>query len=94
MPAISEEVLDVGVNTPAELEQIVASTKNEKWRITKFEKTPPMSTYLVAFANGDFKHLETSVKMPLSGKTVPLKIYGGFIDLEKTSSDAYFSHRG
>jgi aminopeptidase 2 len=80
MPAISEEVLEPGINVPAELDQLLASTKNDpaKWKITKFDRTPPMSTYLVAFANGHFEHLETSVVMPLSKKTVPLRIYGMF----------------
>ncbi|GJJ10234.1 hypothetical protein Clacol_004460 [Clathrus columnatus] len=45
------------------------------WKITKFERTPKMSTYLVALANGDFKHLESSYVSPLSGKTRPLRIY-------------------
>lgn len=76
MPAISEELLQSGISTPPELEEILASTKNEQWKITKFETTPPMSTYIVAFANGHFDHLETSVVMPLSKKTVPLRIYG------------------
>ncbi|PPQ65107.1 hypothetical protein CVT24_003068 [Panaeolus cyanescens] len=76
MPAISEEVIDHGVTkVPADLEELVASTKNDKWKITKFDTTPPMSSYIVAYANGHFEHLETSVKMPLSGKTVPLRIY-------------------
>lgn len=35
-----------------------------------------MSTYLVAFANGHFEHLESSYKSPLSGKTIPLRMYG------------------
>ncbi|KAF9562157.1 leucyl aminopeptidase [Agrocybe pediades] len=75
MPALSEKVLDASAETPAELAEILASTKNEKWKITKFETTPPMSSYIVAFANGEFEYLETSVKMPLSGKTIPLRIY-------------------
>ncbi|KAH9483761.1 Aminopeptidase 2, mitochondrial [Psilocybe cubensis] len=75
MPAISEEPLQDGVNSAPELADIVASTKNEEWKITKFEKTPPMSSYIVAVANGPFKFLETSVVMPLSGKTIPLRIY-------------------
>ncbi|KAJ8084692.1 Aminopeptidase 2 mitochondrial [Marasmius tenuissimus] len=45
------------------------------WKVTRYETTPPMSTYLVAFANGEFAHLETSVAMPLSGRTIPLRIY-------------------
>jgi len=76
MAAISEEVLESGISTPPGLEEMLASTKGEQWKITKFETTPPMSTYIVAFANGHFDHLETSVVMPLSKKTVPLRIYG------------------
>ncbi|KAJ6558373.1 leucyl aminopeptidase [Mycena capillaripes] len=50
-------------------------SKDVQWKITKFKKTPPMSSYLVAFANGPFAHLETKVVMPLSGRTVPLRVY-------------------
>ncbi|KAF9533367.1 hypothetical protein CPB83DRAFT_845145 [Crepidotus variabilis] len=75
MQSISEEPLNPRVNTSSDLEEIVASTKNEKWKITKFDTTPPMSSYIVAWANGDFKHLELSVNMPLSGKVIPLRIY-------------------
>jgi hypothetical protein len=35
-----------------------------------------VSTYLVAYANGDFEHLESSYTSPLSGTTRPLRIYG------------------
>lgn len=34
-----------------------------------------MSTYLVAFANGDFKYIEDSYKSPLSGKVRKLRVY-------------------
>jgi len=75
MPAISETVIEAGTNTPAELSDILADTQDEKWKISKFKTTPPMSSYIVAFANGHFEFLETSVVMPLSGKAVPLRIY-------------------
>ncbi|KAF9533368.1 leucyl aminopeptidase [Crepidotus variabilis] len=75
MQSISEEPLNPGVNTSSDFEEIVASTKNEKWKITKFDTTPPMSSYIVALANGDFEYLESSVEMPLSKKTIPLRIY-------------------
>ena len=77
MPAKSEELIEYGVNVPAESADILASTKNDrdKWKITKFETTPLMSSYLVAFANGPFEFLETKVVMPLSKKTIPLRIY-------------------
>ncbi|KAF8969647.1 hypothetical protein BDZ97DRAFT_211457 [Flammula alnicola] len=67
MPAISEEVIEPGVNTPADIANIIATTRNEKWKITEYETTPPMSSYIVAFANGPFEFLEKSVVMPLSG---------------------------
>jgi aminopeptidase 2 len=40
-----------------------------------------MSTYLLAFANGEFEHLESSYKSPLSGKVRPLRIYGVLLSL-------------
>ncbi|KJA27394.1 hypothetical protein HYPSUDRAFT_131428 [Hypholoma sublateritium FD-334 SS-4] len=75
MPAISEEPLEHDMNSSANIATIISPSQNEKWKISKFETTPPMSTYIVAFANGDFKFLEKSVVMPLSGKTIPLRIY-------------------
>ncbi|KAJ6487746.1 leucyl aminopeptidase [Mycena sanguinolenta] len=45
------------------------------WKITRFQTTPVMSTYLVAYANGDFRYLETDFCSPLSGRTVPVRIY-------------------
>lgn len=85
MPAISEEALEPA-NVPADLADIVASTKNEQWKITKFQTTPPMSSYIVAFANGHFAHIETSVVMPLSGKTIPLRVYSKWLLLGTKSS--------
>jgi aminopeptidase 2 len=77
MPVESEEIIGHDFNFPEDLTDILAPTKNDndKWKITKFQTTPLMSSYLVAFANGPFEFLETSVVMPLSGKTVPLRIY-------------------
>ncbi|CED82191.1 Puromycin-sensitive aminopeptidase and related aminopeptidases [Phaffia rhodozyma] len=48
---------------------------NVGWKITKFEKSPLMSTYLLAFANGYFEYRKDSYISPLTGKTVPLRIY-------------------
>ncbi|KAG7092748.1 hypothetical protein E1B28_009075 [Marasmius oreades] len=48
---------------------------DSQWKVTRFETTPPMSSYIVAYANGEFSHLETSAKMPLSGRTIPLRMY-------------------
>ncbi|KAJ6580508.1 peptidase family M1-domain-containing protein [Mycena vulgaris] len=45
------------------------------WIITRFETTPKMSTYIVAFANGPFVHLEGAFTSPLSGRVCPVKVY-------------------
>jgi aminopeptidase 2 len=50
-------------------------SSSDKWKITQFETSPPMSSYIVAFANGHFEYLESSYTSPLSGKTRPLRLY-------------------
>lgn len=40
-----------------------------------------MSTYLVAFANGNFEYIESEYVSPLSGKKRPLRVYGIFLGL-------------
>lgn len=50
--------------------------ETDKWKITRFETTPPMSSYIVAFANGPFEYLEATYTSPLSGKVRPLRVYG------------------
>jgi len=37
-----------------------------------------MSTYIVAFANGPFEYAESEYISPLSGRTVPLRLYSEF----------------
>lgn len=78
MPAISEEVItpnyQVAAGEPG-YETLFTGLKDGQWKITKFQTTPPMSSYIVAYANGHFKYLEDSVVLPLSGKTLPLRIY-------------------
>ncbi|KAI0743398.1 peptidase family M1-domain-containing protein [Daedaleopsis nitida] len=46
-----------------------------EWKVTKFQTTPPMSTYLIAYANGPFEYVESSYTSPLSGKVRPLRFY-------------------
>ncbi|KAJ7172678.1 leucyl aminopeptidase [Mycena filopes] len=77
MPAISETIYKPGATaeTP-EMDKMLSSLPTgHEWKITRFQTTPPMSTYIVAFANGPFVHVEQKVTLPLSGKTVPLRIY-------------------
>lgn len=82
MPITSEEIYQpqtTKVEHPS-LEALFSALTTQdspeaQWKISKFQTTPPMSTYLVAYANGRFAHLESSYKSPLSGKTRPLRIY-------------------
>lgn len=79
MSVKSEVVYDPSSAVDTNLGTLLSTiSKDVQWKITKFEKSPPMSSYLVAFANGPFAHLETKVVMPLSGRTVPLRVYGKF----------------
>jgi hypothetical protein len=79
MPATSEYVVS---NLPSgfdpSLNGLIGPLKDEgdNWQVTKFQSSPLMSTYIVAWANGPFKYLETSVDLPVSQKTIPLRIYG------------------
>ncbi|KAJ7697953.1 leucyl aminopeptidase [Mycena metata] len=76
MPVESEVVYNPGSTTDSTLAGLLSTlSKDTQWQITKFQKSPPMSSYLVAFANGPFAYLEKSVVMPLSGRTVPLRVY-------------------
>ncbi|KAG8877544.1 Aminopeptidase 2 mitochondrial [Tulasnella sp. 332] len=52
----------------------IASDIN-RWKMTEFETTPLMSTYLLAFANGHFDHLQGSFESPLSGRAIPIRMY-------------------
>lgn len=45
------------------------------WAMTSFERAPRMSTYLFAFANGEFKRLTGSYVSPVSGRRVPLGMF-------------------
>jgi len=76
MPA-SAESLYVPTFTSTHTDVIKELKLDEgRWKITTFEPTPLMSSYLLAYANGHFKYLESSYTSPLSGKTRPLRAYG------------------
>nr|XP_012184617.1 uncharacterized protein FIBRA_07548 [Fibroporia radiculosa]CCM05334.1 predicted protein [Fibroporia radiculosa] len=47
----------------------------DKWKVTRFETSPLMSTYFVAYANGEFSYLESSYTSPLSGRTRSVRVY-------------------
>lgn len=47
----------------------------DSWELTHFSPTPKVSTYLIAWANGHFLSLSSSYLSPLTGKTIPMRIY-------------------
>lgn len=88
MPVTSEEIITPNwyKETTGDHDHVLLSSipKDGGWKITKFETTPPMSSYIVAYANGHFKYLEDSVVLPLSGKELPLRIYSGQLPHQST----------
>lgn len=82
MPAVSEEEYTPSYQDSADAVSWLSSKFSElttgegdKWKITKFQTTPLISTYIIAYANGPFVYLEDSYKSPLSGKVRPLRLY-------------------
>jgi aminopeptidase N len=51
--------------------------KSEKagWKIVSFEQAPVMSTYLYAWAFGDFEYVEDFTKRKYNGKNLPVRVY-------------------
>jgi aminopeptidase N len=51
--------------------------KSEKpgFKIVSFERTPIMSTYLLAWAIGDFEYVEAFTKRKYNGKSLPVRVY-------------------
>jgi len=78
MSSVSEEVITPNhqvFKDDSGYKALFSGLRDGEWKITRFQDTPPVSSYLVAFANGPFEYLEDSVFLPLSKKTLPLRIY-------------------
>ncbi|EKM55868.1 uncharacterized protein PHACADRAFT_256779 [Phanerochaete carnosa HHB-10118-sp] len=80
MSALSETVYvpsapQVKSDIASLLSSKLSAGEDGQWKITTFQTTPLISTYIIAWANGPFRHLEESYSSPLSGKTRPLRIY-------------------
>jgi aminopeptidase N len=45
------------------------------WKVVAFEKSPIMSTYLFAWAFGDFEYVEDFTKRKYNGKSLPVRVY-------------------
>ncbi|KAL1759217.1 hypothetical protein FB107DRAFT_287881 [Schizophyllum commune] len=79
-----EQAQDLSVQDPELAALLERSCSSGTWTITRFATTPPMSTYIVAWANGEFEYRETRVALPVSGQEVPLRIYATKDNIEQT----------
>lgn len=78
----SDEYSDSG-DGMGKLTKMFSNLKSEGssggWKVTKFQTTPLISSYLVAFANGPFHYIEGSYTSPISGVVRPVRMYGAWI---------------
>ncbi|KAL5352847.1 hypothetical protein ACLOAV_002795 [Pseudogymnoascus australis] len=56
-------------------EKSVKKSKKEGLQIVTFERTPIMSTYLLAWAVGDFEYVEAFTERKYNGKNLPVRVY-------------------
>lgn len=57
-------------------EKEVKKVENKSgFKVVSFEKTPIMSTYLLAWAIGDFEYVEDFTKREYNGKPIPVRVY-------------------
>jgi aminopeptidase N len=50
-------------------------SKKEGHKIVAFERSPLMSTYLLAWAFGDFEYVEDFTRRKYNGKSLPVRVY-------------------
>lgn len=56
-------------------EQEVKKGDKSGWKTVVFEKSPVMSTYLYAWAFGDFEYVEAHTARSYNGKKLPVRVY-------------------
>ncbi|KAJ6439475.1 aminopeptidase [Purpureocillium lavendulum] len=69
--------IEVPVDQVALSNMPVKDTKPTKagWNMVSFETTPVMSTYLLAWAVGDFEYVEAHTERRYNGKQLPVRVY-------------------
>lgn len=53
----------------------IEKSKKAGFHVVSFDKTPIMSTYLLAWAFGDFEHIEAFTERKYNGRTLPVRLY-------------------
>jgi len=56
-------------------EKEVTKSERSGFKVVHFEPTPIMSTYLLAWAIGDFEYVEAFTKRKYNGKSLPVRVY-------------------
>jgi aminopeptidase N len=56
-------------------EKEIKSSERDGFHTVVFERTPIMSTYLLAWAIGDFEYVEAFTERKYSGKNIPVRVY-------------------
>ncbi|KAK8151919.1 peptidase family M1-domain-containing protein [Phyllosticta citribraziliensis] len=56
-------------------EKEVKKASKPGFKIVSFDKTPAMSTYLLAWAVGDFEYVEDFTRRKYNGKNLPVRVY-------------------
>lgn len=49
--------------------------KKDGYKVVSFDRTPVMSTYLLAWAFGDFEYVEDFTRRKYNGKRLPVRVY-------------------
>ncbi|KAF7561600.1 hypothetical protein G7046_g2545 [Stylonectria norvegica] len=50
-------------------------SSKEGWQVVSFDTSPIMSTYLLAWAVGDFEYIEAMTDREYNGKPIPVRVY-------------------
>ena len=56
-------------------EKSVTKGKKPGTKVVSFDRTPKMSTYLAAWAVGDFEYVEAHTERKYNGKNMPVRVY-------------------
>lgn len=73
---------DFAIEIPSDLtalsnmpERETRPSKKDGYKVVSFERSPVMSTYLLAWAFGDFEYVEDFTRRKYNGKSLPVRVY-------------------